>query len=168
MREIRGRDGDLYDAGSPAHHGSLEDLAGVLRSIGFKVSRKRPGFTTLVVYALRHAQYPLLNPRFRQYLDDDDLPGLECLEVTTLSKDRTGSLHAELVKFARSERCWFDQSDGEDSTYRIHGAFVLPLRFVDHGDCVSLDFAALAVPLRELHAFLAAMPWPTHTTGARA
>ena len=64
---------------------ALNDLAVVMKRIGFIVDKKRVSENTLRVYVRKRLTYPLLNPRF-QRRSIRGLTGRAILEITALSK----------------------------------------------------------------------------------
>jgi hypothetical protein len=154
LRRLVGATGDLYDAGSPAHHLALEQLWEVLRKVGFKLSRKRADEKTLRVYPVRFQGYPLLNPGFGSPGDAvaGEVDG-EFLMIAALSKGDERLVH-QIGLFTSSAACRFIPDGRMGPTYFYHGWFAIPLTFAGKRGSYQIDFDAIKSPLEELLIFL--------------
>jgi len=161
IRRIKGASGDLYDPKSKANRLALDQLAEVLRDIGFVVECHKDE-TTLRVYPVERWQYPLLNPEYFVFEIDDPI---DCLEIIVCSRGdeskrgtmpcARGTLQKHLETFTDTPDCVFTSYKRRYKNYYHHGNFYLPLDFTKSKE---IDFAALVKPLTKLLRFLKKIP----------
>ena len=153
IRRIKGASGNLYDPKSKANRLALDQLADLLREIGFKVECHMDE-ATLRVYPTKRWQYPLLNPEF---LEIDD--GYIVIIVYSQGDDSKrgtmpyarGTLQKHLETFTKTPTLFFVGDEKSYRNYCQHGFFYLPLHFTKDKE---IDFEALRKPLRDLREFL--------------
>jgi hypothetical protein len=152
MTRRSARDG-LCDEGSEANDVALEELAEVLKNIGFSVRKKSRREYTLRVYP-RKGQYPLLNPRFKPTAADvNPQCREECLEIAVWSKGEDASLDALLASF-QCAACVFVPGSEERPPYRYHGTFAIPVHFIGEAGKEQIAFAELSRPLVQIYEHL--------------
>lgn len=61
-----GSQSSVFEPDSAACAAALNDLAVVMKQVGFIVDKKRVSENTLRVYVRKRLTYPLLNPRFQR------------------------------------------------------------------------------------------------------
>lgn len=138
-------DPGIFERGTEANCGALEELAELLRGIGFKVEKKHANESTLRVYPEKFHQYPLLNPFF----DGGQL------RIQILSKEGDASLDSTLAPLGRIRGATFTPSNYRQDGYRYHGFMWFTLNR-------KAGLAALLAPLTELYDLL------VHRGGASA
>jgi len=153
IRRIKGASGDLYDPKSKAHRLALNQLAELLREIGFVVECHKDE-TTLRVYPTKRHQYPLLNPGFECWADGSEFLGFTVYSQGDESKRGTmpcdrDTLDQHLKTFTSDHGC-FNDDLAPVGKYCRHGNFNFLLRF----KADKIDFEALYMPLRNLLQFL--------------
>jgi hypothetical protein len=141
----------LYIDKSPSSEIALEELAVLMRQLGYVVPRKRVGESTLRVYPIRYHQYPLLNPRFvddaSNFLGLAGLLDADSLVISVLSKISDPDFAGELASFSSTASCAFiDEGSGDAGEYYLYGHFVLPTTFIA-ADKGKVDLSAFHAPL---------------------
>ena len=132
---------------------ALNDLAVVMKRIGFIVDKKRVSENTLRVYLRKRLTYPLLNPRF-QRRSIRGLTGRAILEITALSKGDE-ALGRRLAAFPSSATAVFQSAVGsQGGRYVNHGYFAVPLSFRGAGPHRYLDVDALEPALTAIRRYL--------------
>jgi hypothetical protein len=144
--------GSVFEPDSAACTAALNDLAVVMKQIGFIVDKKRVSENTLRVYVRKRLTYPLLNPRF-QRPPIRGLTGRGILEITALSKGDE-ALGRRLGAFPSSATALFRPVGSQDGRYVNHGYFAVPLSFRGAGPRRYLDVAALAPALTAIRRYL--------------
>lgn len=126
--KLRGLEGDLFERKSAACHESLELLRSEMIDAGFHVHKKPRRHSTLKVYLRHEDPYPLLNPRFVLHVDEEKEMWYPLIEITVLSRERTGAYSKQLKNFPRhpSDTFFFPADEFSDG-YQIHGEFVIAI-----------------------------------------
>lgn len=127
----------IFERGTEANGSALEELAELLRGIGFKVEKKHANESTLRVYPEKFHQYPLLNPFF-----DGGQLGIQIL-----SKEGDTSLDSTLEPLGRIRGSTFTPGNYRQDGYRYHGFMWFTLNR-------KAGLAALLSPLTQLYDLL--------------
>jgi hypothetical protein len=156
-RSIAGASGSLYTDGSAASHLALNELAELLRDIGYRVIRIQREHT-LRVYPVALGRYPLLNPSFQPTASWlDRRLDFECLIITVWSRGSSRALRGHLSRFPSQRSCTFvprPHPPADLGDYCCLGHFVLPVTFIRGRRGSSIDLSALSAPLAALLSFL--------------
>ena len=149
--------GSIYDGFSAKGQRALAELRAAFKEAGFYAEKERRTERTLRVYPERRGKYPLLNPGFvtsrgsaRVHVDH---PSVVC----PVYSDGDEAITRLLATMPAIAACSYTPTVRWSGSYRLHGTFVLPLRFVGPRSKQIVDFTCLERPLSSLHLHLSSL-----------